>query len=82
VIPEQTRARKQAHGPKFLGKAAGACGSVVNSVLVHLGDTFGLYPTGQYELDQEPFSRGHPLMVAPLYKSRGTGTDGLSCETE
>jgi hypothetical protein len=72
----------QAAGPMFLGRAASGWGSLVNSVLVQLGDTFGLYHTGQYSFDEEPDGRGDPLMVRPLTWSRRPGTGGLSCDAD
>jgi len=53
VTPEQTRPIKRTKVQTFLGKAADGCGSALNSVLVVLGDKFGLYKTGQYSSDME-----------------------------
>jgi hypothetical protein len=60
VIPEQVRARTHTHLLSFLGSAASACGSAVNSVLVHFGDAFGLYPTGQYSFDDHELPHTSP----------------------
>jgi hypothetical protein len=53
MIPERARARTRPDLLTVLGSTASACGFSVNSVLVHLGDAFGLYPTGQYSFDHE-----------------------------
>ena len=53
VTPEQTRPIKRTKVQTFLSKAADGCGSSLNSVLVVLGDKFGLYKTGQYSSDME-----------------------------
>lgn len=53
MIPERAGARTRPDLLTVLGSTASACGFSVNSVLVHLGDAFGLYPTGQYSFDHE-----------------------------
>jgi hypothetical protein len=53
MIPERARTRTQPPVLTLLGSTASACGFSVNAVLVHLGDAFGLYPTGQYSVDHE-----------------------------
>jgi hypothetical protein len=82
MIPEQARARRQTDVLILLGSAASACGSGLNSVLVHLGDAFGLYQRGQYHFEAEPDLRGDPLMVPPLMTTQRPGTGGLSCDAD
>ena len=37
----------------FLARAASDCGSVLNSIMVVVGDKLGLYKTGQYGVEAE-----------------------------
>jgi len=70
MIPERARARTRPDLLTVLGSTASACGFSVNSVLVHLGDAFGLYPTGQYSFDHElPTRRGQALAESWLRHS-------------
>ena len=60
----QPRAAKQREVQALLAEAASACGALLNSVMVVLGDRFGLYKTGQYSSDTEDNLSGsteHPL---------------------
>jgi hypothetical protein len=41
----------------FLARSASACGGVLNSVMVLVGDKLGLYKTGQYSSDADRPSR-------------------------
>ena len=42
---------------EFVIGTARACGDLVNSVMVRVGDKVGLYKTGQYRSDADPPSR-------------------------
>jgi len=42
---------------EFVTGSARACGDLVNSVMVRVGDKVGLYKTGQYRSDADPPSR-------------------------
>ena len=47
----QTPTRAHTKTQAYLGGLASSCGSALNSVMVVLGDRFGLYTTGQYRTD-------------------------------
>ncbi len=41
----------------FLARSASRCGTLLNSVMVLVGDKLGLYKTGQYSSDVDPPSQ-------------------------
>jgi hypothetical protein len=53
VTTEPTPSINQSSVRHFLGQAAAGCGRALNSCFVVLGDTCGLYATGQYKSDGE-----------------------------
>jgi hypothetical protein len=50
---DQPRAPKQREVLAFLAEAVSASGALLNSVMIVIGDRFGLYKTGQYSSDME-----------------------------
>ena len=48
----ETPTRAYTKTQAYLGGLASSCGSALNSVMVVLGDRFGLYTTGQYRTDR------------------------------
>jgi hypothetical protein len=65
VTTEPTRSINQSRVRSILGEAAAGCGGALNAFFVAVGDTCGLYPTGQYSSDgQEPDVRSQaPIVV-------------------
>jgi hypothetical protein len=53
VTSDQPRAATQREVRAFLAEAASGCGRLLNSVMVVIGDRFGLYKTGQYSSDTD-----------------------------
>jgi hypothetical protein len=68
-VPRTYRTKMHVHRAKvriFLGEVATSCGGALNSMLVVLGDKFGLYKTGQYS------SEMHEPLAPPATSERST----------
>lgn len=53
MTSDQPRVASRSKAQAILAEAASGCGSLLNSVMVVIGDRFGLYKTGQYSSDTD-----------------------------